>query len=145
MNNKGFAITSIIYGLMILFVMVVASFLSVLVGRNRRMDDLLEGVRETLDYPVINVNYNPTDSFFYIDGMQAYSSQGAYVTDKRGQYSLTFNNETPSCTVYLPKNTVIVYGNYFDSSIYSEKKFHHYIVIDKDDGTKEEKYTELCP
>ena len=126
MNNKGFAITSIIYGLMLLFVMVVASFISVLVGRNRRMDDLLEGVRESLDYPVIKVEYVDSSNYFKheidknndgsSDVSETFESQlGGYITAYRGEYD--FSSIVGGCKKYLPKNIVVVYADYFDSSV----------------------------
>ena len=116
MNNKGFAITSIIYGLMLLFVMIVASFISVLVGRNRRMDDLLDSVRESVSYSVVNICYNNYDNYFYVNNNnnnsceyneKAYDSAGAYVTEKKGKYIFKFSDDS-TCVVYLPKNTAII-------------------------------------
>ena len=80
MNNKGFAITSIIYGLMILFVMVVSSFLSILVGRMNRMDELLEGVYETVGYEGIRVCDWCTNKFD--------EESKTFVTPKKGLYDI---------------------------------------------------------
>ena len=161
MNNKGFAITSIIYGLMLLFVMVVASFLSVLVGRNRRMDDLLDGVRDTLDYPVNVVRYDEASNYFYIDkdgnnsfnniidddsdgkldeGSEALNiNLGVFITNDRGIYD--FSAIMAGCTKYLPKNIVIVNAKYFDSESYTETMLF-YNTTGGDFST--ENYTELC-
>ena len=97
MNNKGFAITSIIYGLMILFVMVVSSFLSILVGRMNRMDELLEGVYETVGYEGIRVCDWCTNKFD--------EESKTFVTPKKGLYDIEGD-----CKVYLPKDVVIVRG-----------------------------------
>ena len=49
MNNKGFAITGILYGLMLIFILALTSFLSILVGKNRRIDELEKSVYENLE------------------------------------------------------------------------------------------------
>ena len=93
MNNKGFAITSIIYGLMLLFIVIVTSFLSILVGRNRRMDELVEGIYDSLDYKQITVKSTAFDN-----------SKNAYVTSEKGLYFFEYND----CLVYLPKSVILV-------------------------------------
>lgn len=47
LNNKGFAITAVIYGLLILFVVLVSSYLTVLSARKNRVDNLVKDI-ETL-------------------------------------------------------------------------------------------------
>ena len=103
MNNKGFAITSIIYGLMLLFVVIIASFLSILVGRNRRMDELVKGVHESVEYEIIEV----TEADFE-------NENSAYVTTKRALYKFDINGN--KCKVYLPKNTILITGSFINST-----------------------------
>lgn len=55
MNNKGFAITGILYGLMLVFILALTSFLSILVGKNKRMDALTDSVYERIRYDTISV------------------------------------------------------------------------------------------
>ena len=93
MNNKGFAITSIIYGLMLLFIVIVTSFLSILVGRNRRMDELVEGIYDSLDYKQITVKSTAFDN-----------SKNSYVTREKGLYYFEYND----CLVFLPKSVILV-------------------------------------
>lgn len=101
MNNKGFAITSIIYGLMLLFVVIITSFLSILVGRNRRMDEVVEGVYESLKYEEITIT---KDSFIENDNT-------SYGTPKRALYHFDIDNDgTNECSSYLPKNTALILG-----------------------------------
>ena len=40
LNNKGFAITAVIYGLLILFVILVSSYMTILSARKNRVDNL---------------------------------------------------------------------------------------------------------
>ena len=46
LNNKGFAITAVLYGLLILFVILVGSYLTVLSVRKNRTDNLLNDMEE---------------------------------------------------------------------------------------------------
>ena len=97
MNNKGFAITSIIYGLMLLFIVIISSFLSILVGRNRRVDELVDGVYETVEYETINVTQADFEN-----------EHRAYITEKRGLYNFDINGEV--CLTYLPKSVILITG-----------------------------------
>ena len=45
LNNKGFAITAVLYGLLILFVVLVSSYLTVLSARKNRTDTLIEEIK----------------------------------------------------------------------------------------------------
>ena len=44
LNNKGFAITSVLYGLLILFVILVGSYLTILVAKKNRLDKISEEI-----------------------------------------------------------------------------------------------------
>lgn len=123
MNNKGFAITSIIYGLMILFVMVVSSFLSILVGRMRRMDELIEGVYDTVKYEKILVNESDFDN-----------ETKTFVTNKKGLYNI--DNR---CEVYLPKDVVIIRGETKSSNDIDQDKYFYNFGGNED----LDKYTEI--
>ena len=60
LNNKGFAITSVLYGLLILFVVLVGTYLTILSAQKNRVDTLVEGIEENynsetcIDNPVSN-------------------------------------------------------------------------------------------
>lgn len=123
MNNKGFAITSIIYGLMLMFVVIITSFLSILIGKNRRVDELIEGVYESVLYDEIIVKYADTDKKFYIDkndnnvyneadGDIISEDINVFVTPKKALYHFDVdNNIGVECSSYLPKNTVLILGS----------------------------------
>lgn len=59
LNNKGFAITSVLYGLLILFVVLVGTYLTILSAQKNRVDTLVEGIEENynsetcINYPNI--------------------------------------------------------------------------------------------
>lgn len=46
LNNKGFAITAVLYGLLILFVLLVSSYLLVLSARKNRVDNLVNDIEK---------------------------------------------------------------------------------------------------
>lgn len=55
LNNKGFAITAVLYGLLILFVFLVGSYLTVLTAKKNRVDKITEEIEKspaerTLDF-----------------------------------------------------------------------------------------------
>lgn len=122
MNNKGFAITSIIYGLMLLFIMAITSFLAILVGRNRKMETLVSEVRESVRY---EVNWRNENEIKFNDIMEE-NGLKYYQTPKRDLYYFEYNissepYDTAGCLVYLPKDTLIIYDNFSDSDNYALK------------------------
>ena len=46
LNNKGFAVTAVLYGLLILFVILVGSYLTVLNTRKNRLDNLIKEMED---------------------------------------------------------------------------------------------------
>ena len=56
LNRKGFAITAVLYGLLILFVLLVSSYLLVLSARKNRLDNIIEDMEE--EYAKSNNRYN---------------------------------------------------------------------------------------
>ena len=56
MNNKGFAITTILYGILILFLMLLVSMFRILNTYNDRMEMLIEnnnGARDIINKPYL--------------------------------------------------------------------------------------------
>ena len=66
MNNKGFAITSVLYGLLAMFLLIVVGTLGILANHKRLMDEVIdgsegiEGAREIAKLNVISVD----DTYF---------------------------------------------------------------------------------
>ena len=56
LNNKGFAITGILYGLLILFALLVGSYLTILTARKNRLDGIVENIEN-------EYNGNTTDTY----------------------------------------------------------------------------------
>ena len=55
LNNKGFAITSVLYGLLILFVVLTSTYLAILSSKKNNIDKITEDLEE--DYFTSN-SYN---------------------------------------------------------------------------------------
>lgn len=43
MNNKGFAITAVLYGLLVMFLMIVVGTLAILYNQKKMMEELIDG------------------------------------------------------------------------------------------------------
>lgn len=95
MNNKGFAITGILYGVLLLFLMVLISLLSVLVFRLNRFTTLVDEVSSDME------NKNLVEINETIDTTKYYQ------TPYRGKYTFTINGTTTKCYAYLPKNIAL--------------------------------------
>ena len=61
LNKKGFAITAILYGLLILFVFLVGSYLLILSARKARVDKIIKNAEER--YNEKNGKENPVDVY----------------------------------------------------------------------------------
>lgn len=93
MNNKGFAITGILYGLMLIFILALTSFLSILVGKDKRMDALMNSVYENIDLKINDYEFTTKEDY-------------KYTTLSIGLYRFNYNNHI--CKAYLPSNTVVI-------------------------------------
>ncbi len=61
LNNRGFAITAVLYGLLILFVILVSSYLLILSAKKNRLDNLIEDA-ENIYNGVSSVDNNIDDN-----------------------------------------------------------------------------------
>ena len=107
MNNKGFAITGILYGLMILFVIVITSFLAVVVGKSKRDNEVLNNVKESLLLNSSETVY--WSKFNYANYGWTYNGyRYSYVTDRRALYTFENADYDTCVSMYLPKGTVVI-------------------------------------
>ena len=61
LNNKGFAITGILYGLLILFALLVGSYLTILTAKKNRLDGIITSIEEEYNESLNNrVTYKVT-------------------------------------------------------------------------------------
>ena len=52
LNNKGFAITSVLYGLLILFVVMTSTYLTVLSAKKNRLDNITKEIEDSYDFNI---------------------------------------------------------------------------------------------
>lgn len=132
MNNKGFAITGIIYGLMLLFILVLTSFLSILIGRNKRIDALIESTYDSIEYPTFYIEENDGVFKYKKDGETNFTEYVApegrtdiFITSEKGKY--VFN----SCVKYFPENVMFI----TDKLKYGENLNNVLFYYKSEDGT----------
>lgn len=91
LNNKGFAITSILYGLLILFVLLIGSYLTILTARKNRVDKITTKIED-------NYYFSHKSDEMTIDDINTFKAPytGKYVF-----------NDNEDCYIYLQKNSTI--------------------------------------
>lgn len=87
MNNKGFAITGILYTLLILFTLTLISVISVLNTRNKILEKASQKIEYKKSWNCINDNI-------------------LRITAKKGKYIFVDNNNN-ECYTYLAENTLL--------------------------------------
>lgn len=99
LNNKGFAITAVLYGLLILFVVLVSSFLVVLSIKKDRVEELVTEIENEYNNKCPTVNYIPQEGEYY-----NVPHTGTYI------FSITDANSgeiLDNCSVYLYEDDII--------------------------------------
>ena len=94
-NNKGFAITAVLYGLLILFVILVGTYLSVLSAKKDRIDNLVDDIENEYNNRCI---------------VKAQEIEFPYAVPYAGSYTFNItdvNGNISDCDISLEKNTVI--------------------------------------
>ena len=56
LNNKGFAISAIIYSALILFLLVMLTFLQALSSRRNQLEHVMKSAKEVIEYTTISIN-----------------------------------------------------------------------------------------
>lgn len=109
LNTKGFAITGILYSILILFLMILISLLSVLTARINRLDDLtaqINDVVENNEEKIINsINNSTPDNDRNINN--PFQANQYFITNYRGKYEFKINDNSNYCYIYLPSNAMI--------------------------------------
>lgn len=107
LNNKGFAITSVLYGLLILFVILVGSYLTILVAKKNRLDKISEEINE-------KYGFNKEKEMNNLDIYPEYEA------DYTGKYffDVNFDGDTLACSSYITKGTTIKWS--FDNGTFIE-------------------------
>lgn len=144
LNNKGFAITAIIYSIMLLFVLILASFLSILIGRNKRTDTLINSIYNDVVYEDINVFFK-NDGTVYEEGVEYIINEekanNMYVTKERAIYHFSMSGK--HWETILPPNTIVINNKIKLNG--DDDKLYYYIVTDKttDESKNVNNYNEL--
>ncbi len=95
LNNKGFAITSVLYALLILFVLLVGSYLTILVARKNRQDKITSQIEN-------KYYFSHTSNEITIDDISTFKAPytGKYIINYEG-------NTEDDCYIYLVKGMKI--------------------------------------
>lgn len=111
LNNKGFAITGILYTILVLFLLLLTSLLLMLTTRINRLIKLTDDInKEVENNNIISIGKYDSDSNQNkmsnpIDGNKY------FITSYRGKYEFKINNSFNKCYSYLPENTLLVITN----------------------------------
>lgn len=129
LNNKGFAITSILYGLLVLFVILVGSYLTILSSQKNRYDILAEDIDETFGFNECvykNSSENCEDTLIDIASLVPYRAEytGKYNFIVNGAECFSYLYEgntidsTSSLKCYTDDLTLVSGNNVFLKQIY---------------------------
>lgn len=96
LNNRGFAITAVLYGLLILFLLLFLGMIRILNTERKRM----EKISDEIDKSIVNMEK--------IDINSGISEGGIYVTPYRGKYVFNINGDTSKkYYMYLPIYSIV--------------------------------------
>lgn len=101
LNNKGFAITGILYGLLILFALLVASYLTILTARKNRLDGIISDIEE--EYYGIAGEDNTLYTLTLTKGTgvsKIYYKKSSDTTYNNSSSTVTINDITPNTIYY---------------------------------------------
>ena len=107
LNNKGFAITGILYTILVLFLLLLSSLLALLSSRINRLIALTDSINNEIEYNNnIEINEIQSDSNEY-EMSNPIEGTVYYITSYRGKYEFTINDNATICYAYLPKDTLL--------------------------------------
>lgn len=97
LNNRGFAITAVLYGLLILFLLLFLGMIRILNTERKRM----EKISDEIDKSIVNMEKIDINSGEISEG-------GIYVTPYRGKYVFKINGDgTKEYYMYLPIYSIV--------------------------------------
>ena len=120
LNRKGFVITAILYGLLLLFVMLVSSYLLVLSARKNRLDNIVKGVEGKYNQHTVKIiAYDIKD---YLDPSDDEILDNAFMYDENeirheNQYQFTIqeNNQVKIISLEPTDNEEAEYDLFYDN------------------------------
>ena len=122
LNNKGFAITAVLYGLLILFVILVSSYLLVLGAKKDRIDTIVKDIEaeynERILIKYINKLYNSSEKTSVINNgiTYSYAPSVSLMNDRLGDSNVPANDGNIRYYGTNPNNYI-----YFNCSDYSNQ------------------------
>lgn len=122
LNNKGFAITAVLYGLLILFVILVSSYLLVLGAKKDRIDTIVKDIEaeynERILIKYINKLYNSSEKTSVINNgiTYSYAPSVSLMNDRLGDSNVPANDGNIRYYGENPNNYI-----YFNCSDYSNQ------------------------
>ena len=98
LNNRGFAITAVLYGLLILFLLLFLGMIRILNTERKRMEKISDEIDKSI------VNMEKID----INSSNEISEGGIYVTPYRGKYVFKITGDTSKeYYMYLPIYSIV--------------------------------------
>lgn len=98
LNNRGFAITAVLYGLLILFLLLFLGMIRILNTERKRMEKISDEIDKSI------VNMEKID----INSSNEISEGGIYVTPYRGKYVFNITGDgTKEYYMYLPIYSIV--------------------------------------
>lgn len=135
MNNKGFAVSGIIYGILVLFIILLISLLAMFNSRKTVLDELKEKVLNQVgsNIEIKEFNYNKINEIY------------EHKIQLKGYYNITLNNingSKLSTNIYLNEGEKLYFKISNNSvDIYSDKQATHLLArINSSTYTLEKKY-----
>ena len=110
LNNKGFAITGILYTVLIMFLLLLSSLLLMLTTRINRLIKLTDSInKEVENNNIIDIgNYDSTSAGNENKISNPIDGTKYFITSYRGKYEFYINDDnSKTCYSYLPENTLL--------------------------------------
>ncbi len=99
LNNRGFAITAVLYGLLILFLLLFLGMIRILNTERKRMAK----ISDEIDNSIVNMERIDISSDIYYGDI--------YVTPYRGKYVFTIGTDATEYYMYLPIYSIVSIQN----------------------------------
>lgn len=93
LNNRGFAISAVLYSVLILFMLILVSYLTILSTTRKFNTKTLSSINEIMKEEVIEINKVLNDKEYYL-------------TTIRGNYLIELYNM--NCYIYLSKDMILI-------------------------------------
>lgn len=110
LNNKGFAITAVLYGLLILFVILVSSYLVVLSAKKDRVENIVNDIEGDYNISINQVVQKNFDSPFYVNCDT--TGTFVFISSSEGKFFECEAELNSSDVIYFADNSIVVNADY---------------------------------